>query len=281
MVLRSASSIIAEKPAVSDELAASRVVSQTSVIKCRFSQARLTSFHSFAWGYGSLSVLSAEILLLIFSELEYSHLKVCTMVNKSFLVLLDHPCFDRSLFRRRTPLVDIKSITPVSIPGFGGYVFPDHEKIWVEVHPSLSMMSYGCSPGIQDPRFYDYSSSAISGKHWPVIETSAAKEYATVPPLRELKIRIYNRPAISIKNKWGVTVRDVLEALVGHFGKIMPGVMIFDLPAWEYRDEGDNTKNRPATYQDAQGDRNGWHGFEGQSMDSDGTLVLVADSFDS
>jgi hypothetical protein len=211
---------------------------------------------------------------MILAELEYPHLKVCTMVSKSVSSLLEHSCFDRTLFRRVNPLKDCNGITPVSIPELKD--FTDHEKTWVEVHPALSMMSYGCSPDLEDPRFYDYSDSASPHDDRAVIETSAATEYATMPALQKLKIRIYNRPATVIMNKKGVTVRNVLEALVSHFGTEMRGVMLYDVCPWIEKYE----KNRPATYQDAQS-RNGWHGFEGQSMGEDGTLVLVADSFDS
>ena len=212
---------------------------------------------------------------MIFSELEYSHLKVCNMVSKSVSSLLEHSCFDRALFRRVSPLADCSSITPLSIPELKD--FPNHENTWVEVHPALSMMSYGCSPDISDPTFYDYSESATPHDDRAVIDTSAAAEYATMPAMQRLKIRIYNRPATIVMNKKGVTVRNVLEALVSHFGTEIGKVTLYDVCPWaeEYG------KNRPATWRDVQGDRNGWHGFEGQSMDDNGTLVLVADSFDS
>ena len=166
---------------------------------------------------------------MIFSKLEYHHLKVCTMVSKSVSSLLEHSCFDRTLFRRVTPLKDCNSISPVSIPELKD--FPDHEQTWVEVHPALSMMSYGCTPDISHPTFYDYSDSATPHDDRAVVVTSAAVEYATMPALQKLKIRIYNRPATVVMNKKGVTVRNVLEALVSHFGtEIGNGkVMVYDV----------------------------------------------------
>ena len=193
---------------------------------------------------------------MIFAELEYSDLKVCTMVSKSVSSLLDYQCFDRVLFRRFSPRVNCKRIRPGSVSGSGYH--PDDEDVWVKIHPAFSMMSYCCSPDIEDPCFYN---------NQPVIETSAATEYATMPALQRLKIKIYGYPAIIVKNKAGVTVRKVLKALVKHFGRKIPGVMFPD--------------GSRATYQDVQGDHNGWVGFDYQYIDDDGTLVLVADSFDS
>jgi len=214
---------------------------------------------------------------MIFSKLEYSHLKVCTMVSKSFIVLLEHPCFDKTLFRRGTPLENCKGITPVESELYGRKI-----KNWVEIHPGFGRLWYSCTSKPEHKVIPDFSEALPVREPVPLIATSAASEYVTMPALKRLKIKLTHYGTVHFKNEKGMTVGDVVKTVVGYFGTELPdGTMLSEVYGAFDSDDEDVSEDRPATYGDAQGDHNAWHGIRGHTVSEDGTLTLLADGYDS
>ena len=148
-------------------------------------------------------------------------------------------------------------------------------------------MSYECNTDINGAYMMSYGSgeSAYSDDGlYPLVKTSAINEYATMPAMKVIKIKIYedSEKGIEIKNENGVTVHDVLKALVAYFSVEIRGVMLYDVCPWLAGPaEMDKIENCPATRRDMMGDHTGWSGFHRQTVDKNGVLMLVVDGFDS
>ena len=164
------------------------------------------------------------------------------MVCKGFRAYCDHPILHDLIFR---------NIAPLAI----GTKFDADE---VERHFCLDVMSYECSTYMEDAYLHDYSNvDSIYSDHgtYTLVKTSAIDEYATMPPMKAIKIKIQSMRPKEVKNNNGVTVRDILKGLVAFFSA--------------------------GSHREMMGDHTGWTGFDHQFVDKNGVLVLVADYFDS
>jgi len=215
-----------------------------------------------------------EIWLNIFSHFGYFTLKVCSMVNRDFKAISDHMSLDKISSRGPAPLaVGTKFVAKA-----------------VEIHPVLQNMSYECSDDINDAyllggRHGEHMSPYSDNGGYIIVKSSAIDEFATSPALQLIKIRIKTGKYTEIKNDDGVTVRDVLNGLVSYFGRPMnnQSTTLLDIAPWlENKKKYPNLENRRANYAELyMGDHTGWTGFDRQSLDKEGNLILTADSFDS
>jgi len=200
-----------------------------------------------------------EVWLNIFELLEYKALKNCTMVCRNFNILANHPSLDDNLFRGRV-LADNATI-PIHI---------------LSIHPILNRMSYACHGEFDDIEVGNYKGETYE---WtPVHTLSAAKELATSPGVKFLKMQIYNMATFHVQNKNGVTVLQILKALCRFFNRpSRHGGTLHDLP-WINKA---NTPNQILTIGDDLGDRSGWTGFDEKTLDGKGRLCLHVLHFDS
>lgn len=183
-----------------------------------------------------------ECWLMIFSHLDYFGLKRCTMVNKDFKAISEHSSFDKVSFRGPAPLPPGTTIVAKD----------------VDIHPVLQEMSYECSPDIKHAFLFSYSdrkSSYSDDGLYLIVNSSAYKEHATQPPLQVIVVKVHGKKCGRVKNDSGVTVKDVLGSLASFFRR-------------DYNRE-------------CMGDHTGWTGFDRQTLDKEGNLVLTAESFDS
>jgi hypothetical protein len=232
----------------------------------------LTSFSS-TNAIGNLSTFPAEVVLNIFSHLEYFDVKRCLMVCTGFQAYCDHASLDKVMFRYIAPLTARTKFKPKE----------------VKRHYCLDRMSYECSTDINDAYLFGKGSGETESVYsddgmYRLIKTSAINEYATMPAMRAIKIKIQeSQKGIEIKNETGVTVHDVLRALVAYFSVVVPDVMLYDVypylatPGPHYH----IMENREAIRSDLLGGRTGWTGFHRQSLDKNGVLILIIDGFDS
>jgi len=193
-----------------------------------------------------------EVWLNIFELLEYKELKNCTMVCRNFNILANHPSLDDNLFRGRV-LADNATI-PIRT---------------LSIHPILNHMWYECRGEFEDIvvwNFKDGHSDEI-----PVHTLSAAKELATSPGVKFLKMQVYGMATFHVQNKNGVNVLQVLKALCRFFNRpARSGLTLHDLP-WI---KPTNMPNRLLTIGDDMGDRTGWTGFDEKTLDGKGRLCL-------
>lgn len=210
--------------------------------------------------------LPPEVWLNIFSHFDYFDLKIAALVSKGFKTLSEHRTFGGVTFRHVAPLAA------------GANLDPDK----VIIHPALERMSYGCTDDIHDATMISYKDDG-DFKNSPLIETSAIDEYATMPALKVVKIKVQRAEPFTLENENGVTVRQVLQGFVDFFGRTGRRTL-YDVHPWlkdivnpKYREE-----NRLATYRDFMGDHTVWNGsFDGQELDKDGTLLFHKIFFDS
>jgi len=195
------------------------------------------------------------------------------MVCKGFRAYCDHPTLDKFMYRNIAPLA-------------AGVKFKPNE---VRLHPCIDGMSYECSTDINDAYMMSYKEvDSVYSDHgtYPLVKTSAINEYATMPAMKAIKIKIQSKKPIEIKNDNGVTIHDVLKALVAFFSVVQPGVMLYDVCPWlngsdPYFLKMNKIENRKATRRDMMGDHTGWAGFDRRSFDKSGVLMLVVEGFDS
>jgi len=164
------------------------------------------------------------------------------MVCKGFQVYCNHPVLDDLMFR------NIAALAP------GTKFDPEN----VERHFCLDDMSYECSTHIEGACLHGNSEvDSVYSDHgtYPLVKTSAINEYATMPAMGRIKIKIQSMRPVEVKNDSGVTVHDVLKALVKFFST--------------------------GSHRDNMGDYTGWTGFDRQLVDKNGVLVLLSDYFDS
>lgn len=215
-----------------------------------------------------------EIWLNIFSHFDYFTLKKCTMINRDFKAISDHMSLDKISFRGPAPL------------SMGTKIIAKE----VEVHPVLQTMSYECSEDINDaylfgPDYGPHESPYSDQGTYKVVKSSAIDEFATSPALQHIKIKIKSGKYTELKNDDGVTVRDVLNGLASYFGRPMnnQSATLFDIAPWlADKKQYPNVENRRANYRELyMGDHTGWTGFDRQSLDKEGNLILVAEWFDS
>lgn len=70
-----------------------------------------------------------------------------------------------------------------------------------------------------------FDNDSATQKVYKVFETSAAKEYATMPPLQKLQVKVCDCKAVWVEKATGVTVMDVLKSL---------WYDVFNDSAWSY-----------------------------------------------
>lgn len=141
----------------------------------------------------------------------------------------------------------------------------------IKIHPAFLDMSNECYLDIAHISFVDYEDPNF--REWPLTSTGVAKDFATDPAVTKIKVQVHNFPAVETKNKHGVTVLQVMRAMCKIFGTKLPA----RLKHWDMGEYGNGT------YRDMMGDHTGWtgHGFNAPRVDSKGTLLLRATSFDS
>jgi len=137
-------------------------------------------------------------------------------------------------------------------------------------------MLYGCGGEFDDIMVWNYNLK--DSEDIPVHTLSAAKELATSPGVKFLKMQIYNMATFHVQNKNGVNVLQILKALCRFFNRpARSGLTLHDLP-WI---EPTSRPNRLLTIGDDMGDRNGWTGFDEKTLDGKGRLCLHVLHFDS
>ena len=187
-----------------------------------------------------------EIWLKIFNLLEYNALKICTMVCRHFNISTNHFSLDDKLFR--------------------GHVLDADATIsaqTMKIHPAFERMSYSARKNFDAISFMYYSGDA-SDKYWSLKDTSAAKELASSPGVKYLKMKINHHPAFRVQNEHGVTVLQVMKALCHFFARpSKPGLMLDDEQVEEMYDHTI------------------WTTFTLTTVDAQGRLFLRADHFDS
>ena len=176
------------------------------------------------------------IWLKVMSYLDYQDLKTCMDVSKTHQALTEHATFDRTLFRS-------KQVVTVSKP---------FRAADVRLNPLFQHMMYECTGDIEDVEFYNWD-----GNYEPdrLMDSDEAEEHATDPAVDELRVRVHDWRPVVIKNKRGVTVLEVMEALCRFFKK--------------------------ENHRDSLGDHTGWTGWDEVCLDYKGRLLLCADWFDS
>ena len=177
-----------------------------------------------------------EVWLEVFSNLDYFDLKRCQSVSKTFKALTTHSAFDSCLFRA-------PSVVPASA---------EIDANEVELHPAFELIRFECADKIEDARFWSKLSATGDA---PLTATSAAGEHATDPPTAILRLQIDDWNPMTVRNKRGVTVLQVMKALCRFFSN------------------DDHFESR--------GDHTGWTGWDEIEVDSKGRLLLVAIWFDS
>jgi len=216
---------------------------------------------------GALSIFPAEIVLNIFTYLDYFDVKCCLMVSKTFETYCRHGSLDKVMFRNVVPLVAGTRFRPKT----------------VKIHPCLTNMAYECSTNINHAWIVPSRGKHGGLRHfdhamYPLVRSSAIDEYATMPAMKAIKIKIYedSQKGLKVNNEMGVTVRNMLEALVAYFSVEIPGVMLYNVcPGLA----GTDIDNCPATRSDMMGAHTGWSGFHRRSVDKHGVLMLVIDGF--
>lgn len=185
--------------------------------------------------------LPNEIWLEVLMCFDYTTLKVCERINKTFKAMIQSACLDNKLFRSRTVLHAGSPIVLVD----------------VELHPAFSAVSFECATRIEHAYFLNYNDDSE-----PVVltESCAAMEHACQPPVNLMRLQVHNWRAVEVKNEKGVTVLQVMKALCRLFAKV---------------DKQGYTKR------DAMGDHTGWTGWDSTRLDSKGRLLLGAYFFDS
>lgn len=131
--------------------------------------------------------------------MDYQTLKVCSLVSKSFKALYKSPGLDKTLFRR------VKALAP-------DYKLDKANA--VKLHPAFEWLSCKCNDEFKDIGFV--STKGDKTRTWKLAKTSAAKEYATMPALRRIRLQILDFKPLTITSKTGVTVRDVLATIWDH-----------------------------------------------------------------
>ena len=177
--------------------------------------------------------LPHEVWLEVLSHLDYLGLKKCMCLSKSFHTLTSHALFDKTLFRSRAVVPADGAITPNE----------------VHLHPAFEYMSFGCGTKIEDVCFWP------GDKKLPLTESSAAKEHATDPPVSKLRLQVHRWAPIEVKNKHGVHVLQVMQALCRFFAK--------------------------GHHRESMGDHTVWNGWDQTVLDDKSRLLLRAIWFDS
>jgi len=130
--------------------------------------------------------------------MDYQTLKVCSMVNKAFKALYLCPALDETTFRRVKPLEQNHKLDSA---------------VAVKLHPAFRWLSCKCNDRFEDIKFASVKGNET--KTWKLAQTTAAKEYATMPALKKLKLNILDLKDITVANKTGVKVIDVLAYIWG------------------------------------------------------------------
>jgi hypothetical protein len=140
--------------------------------------------------------LPNEIWLEVFSHLNYRNLKNCMRVCKIFKSLTDHSACQKTMFRS-------KAVVPK-----GGAIGLEN----VVLHPAFESMPYECRTSLDQVYFY-----TDDGDKLVLIDTCAANEHATCPPVALLCLQIAGYPMIQVRNKAGVTVLQVMKSVCRFF----------------------------------------------------------------
>jgi len=121
------------------------------------------------------------------------------MVSKNFKALCESPALDKTLFRR------VKALAP-------NHKLDDANA--VKLHPAFKWLSCRCNDRFEDIQFA--STKGDKTKTWELAKTSAAKEYANMPALKKLQLKIIDFKEFTIKRNTGVTMIDILAAIWEH-----------------------------------------------------------------
>lgn len=131
--------------------------------------------------------LPDELRLEVLSHLDYSSLKLCERVSKTFKTSVKNAAFDKTLSRSSAVIGAKDTIVAAD----------------VKLHPSFERMTYSCSGEIDDVELYNFN----DGEDWPLLTTTcAAKEHATEPPVSVLRLQIHDLKPFQVEGKNGVTV---------------------------------------------------------------------------
>lgn len=160
--------------------------------------------------------LPTELMVETFSHLELGDLTRCMRSSKSFKAITEHFAFDKIFFRTKTilsnNLIDLDEL---------------------EINPVLEGLAihYLCKHPIEDAEFSLHSSDSTKWRSLPLIESSAAKQNASEPPLTHITLRPYifrgreddHSFDVEVKAEQGVTVLDVMKGLCGYY--LIPGML--------------------------------------------------------
>ena len=201
----------------------------------------------------SFNDLPDELLLIIVGKLDYYNIKKCMRVSKRLNTITQDRSFNRKLFRER----DVVSA--------GG----DFNVADVKIHPLVQNTS--CTNS--DPK-HCYLYTEGDCENWKNVTEYAAtrKEYATSPPMNQIRFKILHWPSTGIKRKdgGGVTVLDLIGAICRFFDMDdIYGVTLKEACGWLWVADltGDGPdpdfeppKNRVAKHVEVLGMRDGWTG---------------------
>lgn len=188
---------------------------------------------------------------MTFTHLDYNTHKKCIQVDKFFQSVTNHKSVGSIMFQEDDPPNDASF---------------DIAKL--KFHPAFELVSNECHTDIKHICFIDYSSLVDTEdfREWALIDTSAASEFATEPPLQSINLQVHDRPRLTVHNNYAVTVLQVMKGLCRIFGKkTLKRLQAQGLDI----------------YRDLMGDHTGWTGFDSKTKDSRGQLQLGAEWFDS
>jgi hypothetical protein len=206
-----------------------------------------------------------EVWVNVFGNLDYLNLKVCAMVSKSWDTHTKHSSLDETLFRKIKPLAadhkfekaeaadvvlhpaltrviarcdgDLKDLRFVTKPIVAVKDTDDEEEEneYSELkNDQLKTLCKGRKlkvggtkaelvSRLQDDDWEKANQATV--RSWAFSATSAPREYATMPPMKSLLIKICDLTMEPVTNTAGVTVMNVMKVLYEH---------LFAYPAWYY-----------------------------------------------
>ena len=138
---------------------------------------------------------------------------------KSFQAPVGHPSLNLKLFRANiSPVVLIPSINAL------------------QIRPVFDALSYECGPDV-DQRYLFYRLDNELDTT-PLKAITVASEYATSPPVTIIRLKLHAAPIVETRNKTGVTVLQVMQAVARAFGKPSKHITLYEAAPWLVGNQG-------------------------------------------
>lgn len=205
--------------------------------------------------------LPREVLLAILRKLDYIDLKNCFRVCSIFKQLLESRTFDARLFR--SSVVER---------------LQESDMAFLELHPAFDYFKFECAADVRQVHYY-----SISETRYDLESSTVAGELASSPGVPVMRLQVHRFPVFFARNKQGVTVLDVYQAMCDFFSTSPKG----DIDAVSHSgkspdwDADWDPADTAAIYFDFLFDHCVFVGWTEKLLDAQGRLVLRAYLFDS